>query len=269
MTDTEKKERFEKILKYGVLPVAAILLIAPLTTMILQGLLGALGILAGLIGGVVVVNLAPWFSKKMANVKLQLLKHEAALNPILTLENQAKEKQEALLKSRDVLQQFYAIVKELYDQIQEHNKTFPDKPSKYQEKYEKLKVLLKFKENAYKKAQKKLAEFKEFVAEQTSDWNIAQKMAAASKLANVCEDFESKLMADTAFTTIRDSLNLAFSELDVSMLDESADTVTVANNSQTATTDKATGKTDAPVLNLDVEHVDSEMVMSKMKSQKR
>ena len=45
-------------------------------------------------------------------------------------------------------------------------------------------------------------------------------MAEASKLANVGEDFQSKLLKDTALSTVQDGLNLAFSELETSLLDE-------------------------------------------------
>ena len=62
--------------------------------------------------------------------------------------------------------------------------------------------------------------FAEVIDEKRSDWKIAQTMAEASKLANVGQDFQSKLLKDTALNTIQDGLNLAFSELETSLLDE-------------------------------------------------
>jgi hypothetical protein len=64
------------------------------------------------------------------------------------------------------------------------------------------------------------------IEEKRSDWKIAQTMAEASKLANVGEDFQSKLLKDTAVNTIQDGLNLAFSELDTALLDENNSTPT-------------------------------------------
>lgn len=171
--------------------------------------------------GLVVVNVGlPWFGVTLANWRLKALKAAAAMNPIETLENQYADRQTALLAIRDNIKQSYAVLQDLYSQIQRHNDQFPGAPSQFTDKYNKLKQLVELRGNKYKQAQQNLLTFSELIDEKRSDWKIAQTMAKASQLANVGEDFQSKLLKDTALSTVQDGLNLAFSELETSLLDE-------------------------------------------------
>ena len=157
---------------------------------------------------------------------MKALKAAAALNPIETLENQYADRQNALFKIRDNIKQSYAVLQQLYGQIQEHNAKYPGTPSQFTDKYTKLQQLVTLRGNKYKQAQQSLLAFGELIDEKRSDWKIAQTMAEASKLANVGEDFQSKLLKDTALNTVQDGLNLAFSELDTALLDENTSTPT-------------------------------------------
>ncbi len=192
--------------------------------------------------GLLVVNVGlPWFAVSLANWRLKALKAAAALNPIETLENQYSDRQNALMKIRDNIKQSYAVLQTLYSQIQEHNEKYPNKPSQFIDKYTKLKQLVELRGNKYKQAQNNLVSFADLIDEKRSDWKIAQTMAEASKLANVGEDFQSKLLKDTALNTIQDGLNLAFSELETSLLDE--------QNISTGTTEAALPSTQKFALN--------------------
>lgn len=243
MTDLETKrkhiETAMKILGLG----ALCLILGPVYLTLIHGLgaLIALGIAAA--GAFVVINLLPSFAAMVANWRLKAIKAVAAANPIETLENQYAERQNALIKIRDNIKEFYAVVQELWSQIQEHNEKYPNNPSQFLEKYNKMKDLLALRSNKYKMAQANLKAFSELIDEKRSDWKVAQAAAKAMKLANVGEDFNSKLMADTALTTIQDGLNFAFSELEVSLLDEqpipTATTVTVAPKTTKKLADKA------------------------------
>lgn len=211
-----KRKRIE-----GVVKIAALLgigfIVAPFVYVAIGGLIGLL--IAGAIG-IVAINFAPWFSMKVANWRLKALKAEAAANPIETMENLYKEKEEALVHIRTNLQEFHGVVQALYDEIQDHNRNYPNRPSSFQEKYEKMKALLALRGQKYKQAQANLKAFSEIIDEKRSDWKVALAAAKASKLANVGEDFMSKLMADTAIDSVQSSLNTAFAELEVSLLDE-------------------------------------------------
>lgn len=236
-----KRKRIETLVKYAALPLIGFF-VAPFILVVIKGLLGL--IVAAVIS-LVAVNLAPAFAATVANWRLKALKAAAALNPIETLENQYAEKQAALLRMRDNIKQSYAVLQSLYAQIQEHNEKFPDKPSQYSDKYQKLKALVELQGRKYKAAQSNLAAYGDIIEEKRSDWKIAQTMKEASKLANVGEDFQSKLMNDTALTTVQDGLNLAFSELETSLLDaqsdESKPIVTVAPAKSAAAIPERTG----------------------------
>ena len=211
-----KRVRIEKIVKVAAFLVVGFF-VAPFIFVAIQGLLGL--IVAALVA-LIAINLAPWFATTVANWKLKALKAAAAANPIETLENRYKERQEALVKIRDNIKQSYAVLQGLYAQIQEHSERYPDRPSQYLPKYHKLKSLVSLRAEKYKKAQLNLVQFAELIEEKRSDWKIALTMAEASKLANVGEDFQSKLLQDTALTTIQEGLNVSFAELETSLLDE-------------------------------------------------
>lgn len=219
LTLDQRKKRIETIVK--VLGLAGLcLILGPVYITLLHGMaaLVALGV-ASLIG-FTVVNFLPAFAALIANWRLKALKAVAAQNPIETLENQYAQRQDALLKIRDNIKEFHAVVAELWTQIQDHNQKYPNHPSQFVEKYTKMKALLALRSQKYKQAQSNLVAFGELLEEKRSDWKVAQSAAKAMKLANVGEDFTSKLMSDTALSTIQDGLNMAFSELEVSLLDE-------------------------------------------------
>lgn len=211
-----KRKRIELVVKIlGLCAVA--FLFEPIMIHVVSGLAGLA--VTGLLG-TSIVWFTPVVGAQLANWRLKALKAVAAANPIETLENQYQERQTALLAIRDNIKQSYAVLEDLRNAIKEHDEQFPGRPSQNLEKYNKLKSLIELRGKKYKQAQVNLAQFSEVIKEKTSDWKIAQTMAKASKLANVGQDFQSKLMADTALTTVQDGLNLAFSELETSLLDE-------------------------------------------------
>ena len=219
LTPEQRKQRIETLVK--VLAVGGLcLILGPIYLTMLHGMaaIAALGIFSAV--GFVVINLIPAFARLVGNWRLKALKAVASANPIENLEMIYKEKQEALAASHDNITQTYSILRGLYDQIQDHDQKFPGKPSQYLEKYNKLKALVELRGKKFKQAQANLAQFADVIEEKRSDWEIAQTMNKANKLANVGEDFESNLMKDTALSTVQSGLNTAFAELDTALLDE-------------------------------------------------
>jgi uncharacterized protein YukE len=213
----QKRKRIETLVKVAALGVAAFFF-APIAVLTIKGLVSLIVVATV---GLLVVNVGiPWLAVSLANWRLKALKAAAAANPIETLENQYAEREAALLKFRDSIKEFHGVVQDLYAQIQEHDDKYPGKPSQFLDKYNKMRALLTLRSEKYKQAQANLRQFGELLEEKRSDWKVAQTAARAMKLANVGEDFQSKLMQDTALTTIQDGLNMAFSELEVSLLDE-------------------------------------------------
>jgi len=263
MNDLElKRKRIETFVKIGALAIIGFL-VAPFIFVAIKGLLGlALALAIGLFG----VNVfAPWFGAKIANWRLKAIKHEASLNPIETLENKYAEKESALVQIRENLKKFVAAVQTLHSAIQEHNQKYPNSPSQFQEKYLKMRDLLNLRGAKYKDAQRNLARFAEIIEEKRSDWKVAQSAAAANELAQVGEDFTSKLQIDTALGAVQDSLNLAFSELEVSLLDEQTQAPVSAQITSVPTQRKLIEAT-PPTLDLDF--IEAETVSIPVSSKK-
>jgi hypothetical protein len=255
-----KRKRIETVVKIGAMGVIGFL-VAPFVFIAIKGLIGAL---IAIVISLIAINLAPWAGTKLANWRLKALKYEASQNPIETLENQYKDRENALVQIRENIKEFHAVVQALFDVIQEHNQNYPDRPSPFQEKYEKLRALLELRKQKYKQAQQNLKSFAGLIDEKRSDWKVAQAAAKASKLANVGEDFQSKLMADTALGSIQDSLNIAFSELEVSLLDEQSNPeVVVTTSPVTKAPIQITEKSGPPTLDLDFDEVQSGFVSVK------
>lgn len=217
----ERGKRIEKVVK--VVGVAAVCIaLSPVYVIMLHGMaaLTALIIFTGI--GSVAMSFLPVAARWLANMRLKALKAVAAANPIETLENIFSAKKDALDQSRDSIKQFQCVVNQLYASIQEHDEQYPNTPSPYNAKYQKLEALLVLRGKNYEKAYKQLGQFHLLIDEKRSDWKIAQSFAKANELAKVGEDFTSQMMQDQAVGRIQDGLNMAFAELDASLLDERA-----------------------------------------------
>lgn len=234
----QKRQRIE----YG-LKIAAVIgicfLLEPIIGTIFRGILGMAGTIAV---SLVMVNVAPVFCVWLANKRLQMLKYAASLNPIETLENESKAKHDALEAKRDNIKQLNGVVQDLWAQIQEHDRLHPENPSQYLEKYRQLRSLLALQGEKFIQAKQNLAGFDTMIDEKRMDWKIAQTAAKATKLAKVGEDFQAKLLQDSALTTIQDGLNMAFSELDASLLDAQADQKQIAPKVITASIPRVVSK---------------------------
>lgn len=260
MNDLElKRKKIETIVK-----VAAVLGISfiagPFILVTLQGLIGLIVAAVIVLFGINVF--APWFAVKMANWRLQALKAEAAKNPIETLENQYAQKETALAGIRDNIKEFSSVVRTLADEIRAHNEKYPDRPSQFVEKFKNMKALFELRKAKYLKAKDNLAAFAVLIEEKRSDWKIFQMTNKASKLANVGEDFQNKLLQDTAVSAIQDGLNFSFAELDASLLDEqttvSTATVTVSASKSTRLLNDKQGN---DPLSLDIEDFEDEGIL--------
>ena len=108
-----KRKRIETLVKYAALPVVGFF-VAPFILVAIKGLIG-LAVAAAV--SLVVVNLAPAFAVTVANWRLKAIKAAAAMNPIETLENQYADKQAALLRMRENIKQSYAVLQNLYSQM--------------------------------------------------------------------------------------------------------------------------------------------------------
>jgi hypothetical protein len=259
----DRRKRIETLVK--ILGLAGVcLVLGPVYLIMMHGLaaLTALGVAA--LFGFTAVQFLPVLSVQIANWRLKALKAVAAANPIETLENQYRQKQEALAVNLDSIKKFYCVIQELYKQIQEHDEAYPNKPSQFKDKYDKMVQLLEVRKYNYKKAKASLVSFGELLDEKRSDWKVACLLAKANQLAAVGEEFQTKLLQDTALSTIQDGLNMAFSELETSLLEDVPQpSISVTVKPQTQITDK--GSRHEPALDLEAEFAEEPVAASRKK----
>ena len=254
----QKRKSIETFVKVAAIGVVGFL-VAPFIFVAVKGIVGLA--IAGIVG-LVAVNAAPAVAAHIANWRLKALKAVAAANPIETLENIYAEKQNALIQMRQNIKATYAALEDLKSKIQAHDAKYPDQPSVYADKYAKLMALAKDRGEKFQVAKQKLAAFGQQIEEKRSDWEIAKAMEKVSNLAQAGEDFQSKLMQDTALLTVQNGLNMAFSELEVSLLDNPQQTqVSISAPAATSTKSTATQiseKSSLPDLDLEFAHDNSE-----------
>lgn len=133
-----KRKKYDRIIKVIVTLLVG-LVFGPLAIAAVSGLIGL--VIAWLISEAVIC-FTPWMSMKFANWRVAAIKHEAAKNPIETLENQYAEKEQALVRFRDHIKAFYAEVQNFKTEIDEHKEKFPGKPCKFEPNFHKMVALL-------------------------------------------------------------------------------------------------------------------------------
>jgi hypothetical protein len=219
MNDLElKKNKIMTVVKIVSMVITGFL-VAPFVFIAIKGLLGLL--IAGVVS-FIIINFIPWFALKIANWRLKALKHEASKNPIETLENQYQLREEALVQFRENITRFHAEVKNFYTRKEEHKQRYPEQGGKFDEQYNQMRQLLDARSRKYVQAQQNLKRFADMIEQKRSEWEVAKAAASMSQAAGMGEEFINKLMADTAVESVTTNLNLAFAELETSLLDEVA-----------------------------------------------
>lgn len=220
MNDLElKRQRIERLVKYAALPIIGFI-VAPYVFLSIKGLIGL--IVAGVIS-VVAVNMIPWFAAVVANWRLKALKHEAAKNPIETLENDYKRRHDALVAFRQSILNSKAEVAGFGDKLDEFKTQYPADAAKFDEQYRKMIELLRLKGRKYEQAKANLQSYEAEIDRARAIWKMAQAAAQMNKAAGVdTDEFFAKIQVETALGSVQKNLNLAFAELEMSLADESS-----------------------------------------------
>jgi hypothetical protein len=218
MIDQEqKRKRTETIVKAIGLGVVG-LLVAPVIFVAIKGLIGV--VVAATIS-FAVINFIPWFAAKMGNWRLKALKHEAAQNPIETLQTDFQNRMTALQSFRNSIQDFSGEVATFKDKLVGFKKTYPNDSLKFDEQFAQMKALLELRKNKYQEAKGNLALYESEINKAKAIWEMAQAAAAMNKAAGVdADEFLAKIQVETALDSVQKSLNNAFADLEISLLDE-------------------------------------------------
>ena len=220
MTDTElesKRKKWNLAVKViGLLVLGFV--VAPFIFTAIQGLIG-LAIAAGicLVGNYYL----PVLADKMANWRIQLIKAEAAKNPIETLQNDYADRQDKLVKFKESIEKFSASTMDFEDKLDGFKKDYPDDAPKFDKQLQQMKDLLEVRKDKYKDAVASLKLFAGVIKRADAIWQMTQAAITAGKAAGMTDqDFMSKLKTDTALDSVTTSMNVAFSDLELSLAEE-------------------------------------------------
>lgn len=197
----------------GILALAAPVIIGAATA--------GLGILA--IGGIGVVAIGafqalPLLGQKWENKLLAARKAEARKNPIEQLQNYLLEKHNQVKVFRSAVVQIGTQIKSMSDMVADRKAKKPGYDARKQEEslammkggHEKLVI-------KYKNAEKALVELEEIIDDKKFEWNFGQagQLAVAQLNAVSGEDLLNQMLADEAFSSVRDNFNTVFAELEI------------------------------------------------------
>ena len=216
MTENQKSMMVRVAIVGGMLGVLAI--IAPMIWMAVSAGLGILAV--GLIGlvGLGVLQALPFLGQKWENKILSLRKSEARKNPIEQLQNFLREKHQRVQLFRSAVTQIGTQIKSLEDMVQERKRNKPGYDASKQEKaiasMVEAHVVLKQK---YKNAEEALKQLEEVIDDKKFEWNFGQAGQAAIAQLNAAngEDLVNQMLADEAFSSVRDNFNQVFAELEM------------------------------------------------------
>jgi len=237
----QKRNRIETVVK--ILAVLAVgFFVAPVILITIKGLIGL--VTAGAIA-LVAINLTPWFSAVVANWRLKALKHEAAKNPIETLQNDYRRRVEALQAFRQSILNSKAEVAMFGDKLEGFKRQYPADAAKFDTQYAQMAALLQLRGRKYAEAKDNLARYNSEIDRAKAIWEMAQAAAQMNKVAGVdTDEFYAKIQVETALGSVEKSLNVAFADLELSLADEKADKASKAT--PVAPAQSAIGGPDTP-----------------------
>lgn len=208
------------VAKYGAVLVAGFF-VAPYIWVAIGGIIG-------LVVAVVVI-LTAWMLRPVAfsfaaNMRLKLIKSEAAKNPVETLQNDLKDKAQALGKRKEAIETLNSQIRTFSDKVDEIKASYGAEDAGYQKLSRDLADLRRVYAHRcekWKEAREQLKLYEEEIKRANMIWEAAQAAAAARETSGLTEDeFFAKLRTETAFEAIKKSYNDALASLDTAMLDE-------------------------------------------------
>lgn len=219
----EKRDQLAKWLKIAAVGVIGFA-VAPFIMLAIKGVVG-LAVAAAI--AVIVVNLAPWFSLKMANYRYRLVESEkvehikkvtdhAAENPIETLTNLLIQKKRAFEEFKVNVEQAVTARETFNAKVEKFSQRYPAGAPTYQKNLEHMTDLVERKKAALTEAKKSLEVGEMKLEEMKAYWEMSKAAIEANRAAGMdTGDAFEKLKADTACDSVFESMNAAFAQLEV------------------------------------------------------
>jgi hypothetical protein len=187
----------------------------------------AQAVITGMLGLVVAASIAggvywalPLVEQKATNLKLKLIKREAANNPIETLENEFMRRNIALSDAEHKVETFDASCQSFADKVDQFKRQWPDQAPKFVAILGKMQQVLARQTQLLVASKHSLNLFEKEIEKAKAIWDMVQAAAVLNKSAGLSQDeFYAKLKTDTALDSITDGMNTTFAQLNTSLID--------------------------------------------------
>lgn len=204
--------KWTKILT-GVSIVGVSLLVAPIIAAIIKGMVG---MAAAVVIGVLLYKLAPWFSMWSSNFVLKLIKYEARVNPVETMQSVYSERKSATDEAEKQIKIFNAEVNSYETKLEDLRKKFPEDVPRFERHLAAMKTLLNKRYSALAATRVHLEKYYEGIQRADAIWEMTKASDALSKSAGLLSEKDAlqRIKADEALKSVEDGMSRSFAELD-------------------------------------------------------
>ncbi len=194
---------------------------------IATALFGLAGLVVGILGMVATWMLRPWVFAKAANLRLKFIKHEAAKNPVESLQNELQRRMQALDERKTAIGKLNGSIRTLEDKVallvQKYGREDPA-CVKLAQQAKDLNRVADNREEKWKLAYQQLQRFEGEIERAAMVWDAAMAAAAAQESSGLTEeDFMAKLKTETSLDSIRTTFNETLASLDTDLLQSDAE----------------------------------------------
>jgi len=216
----EKLKTWAKVIGIGIVG----LVVAPIIMMAIGGIVG-LAVAAAI--GFTLVQLAPWFALKVANLKYRMIDAEkvahikavteaAAENPIETMTNLLIAKKGAFQTFKLSVENAATARSNFKQKVEKFKERYPARAPEFEAQLARMTDLVERKKTALAEAKKSLEDGDMKLEEMKAYYEMSKDAIEANRAAGMdTGDAFEKLKADTACDAVFESMNLAFAQLEV------------------------------------------------------
>lgn len=195
--------------------------------------------IGGLIGGTIIVGiaytvmqLAPWYAKRVQNMKqelllaeanrhLEALKAEARKSPIETMQNVWLEQGSKLKTESDKIQKFATKVNKYGQQVQELKRKFPGETATFDKVHADMSLLLQKRREKWQDSKRKHELAASEIEKCQAFWEMGLATADLRQSAEDVEaEFMQKIRKETAIDAVMEQLASSMADLDQLMMEE-------------------------------------------------
>jgi len=214
----QKPSRLPTAFKWGI-ALATAFVVAPIIFTVIQGMVGLA--VAGIVG-FGIIQAAPWASLKLSNFFMGLMKSEARKNPVETMQNLYRQRQEALAKAEAQIRAFNGKVQTYSVQVDKMKAKYPDEAQKF---IDHLTAMHKLKDSRYAKlkaAEKSLDEYYATIQKASAIWEMSQAANDMADAAGLLSEGDAiqRIQNDEALNSVAESMANSFAELEHMLMTE-------------------------------------------------